>query len=183
MVGSVITADTNNNPLYATGSSIHGNLSALASLMPNFVAKESSLIAEIGWNRLVSISKNPGALDPGATRDAVGWQVTYSPTYRQVRHGLDLSPNVGWSFFPMGKSSVVGGFGVDKGGTVSVGLSATYRETWRSGLNYNHFYGPVGSTLNPNGTFTYKQSSADRDFIAFSIYRSFGLRAATGRSK
>ncbi|MFS2020923.1 DUF1302 family protein, partial [Massilia sp. CT11-108] len=68
------------------------------------------------WNRLLSVTKNSAALNPNTTDDALGIKLVYTPTYRQVFPGIDLSVPVGLSYFPMGKSAVVGSFGPDKGG-------------------------------------------------------------------
>ncbi|MFB3917479.1 MAG: DUF1302 family protein [Terriglobales bacterium] len=168
------------NPSYAVGDSIHGNLSALATFGQNFLSKESTLLAEIAWNRLLSISHNPQALDPGVTRDGVGFRLLYTPTYRQVFSGLDLSIPVGFSFFPMGKSAVLYPFGPDKGGDFSVGVSTSYLDAWRFSLTYTQFYGPAGGALIvdsfPAPHFTFKQSLADRNTISFSIFRTIGIR-------
>ena len=179
----VVTANNSNNPSYAVGDSLHANLSALATFGPTFISKEAILIGEIAWNCLLSISKNPGALDPNATHNAVGFQFVYTPTYRQVRPGLDLSPNVGFSFYPMGKSSVIGSFGPDQGGSYSVGLNASYKESWQVGVTYNGFYGSAAGFIDPKLHYTFGQTLADRNFISFSMYRTFGVRAERKKSE
>ncbi|HVP49837.1 MAG TPA: DUF1302 family protein [Candidatus Bathyarchaeia archaeon] len=173
----VITANNSNNPLYAVGDSLHANFSALATFGPTFIAKEATLIAEVAWNCLLSITKNPAALDPHATHNAVGFQWVYTPTYRQVRPGLDLSPNVGFSFYPMGRSSVIGSFGPDQGGSYSVGVNASYRERWQVGVTFNGFYGPAAGFIDSQLHYSFGQTLADRNFISFSMYRTFGVRA------
>ena len=177
----VVTADNDNHPLYAVGDSIHANFSGLASFGPSFISREASLVGEVAWNRLLSISQNPGALDPNTTRDAVGMQVQYTPTYRQVRPGLDLSPSVGISYYPLGKSAVITTFGPDSGGTITFGVTAAYMDHWQIGMNYNRFYGPAAGFLDPQQHYTMQQPLADRNFISFSIYRTLGLRAGGGK--
>src|SRR5271166_976137 len=179
----VVTANNNNNPLYAVGDSLHANFSGLATFGPTFISKEATLIGEVAWNCLLSISKKPGALDPNATHNAVGFQWVYTPTYRQVRPGLDLSPTVGFSFYPMGKSSVIGSFGPDQGGTYSVGLNASYRDAWRVGVTYNGFYGPAAGFIDAKQHYSFGQTLADRNFISFSMYRTFGVRAERRKSE
>lgn len=178
-----VVADNKDHPLYAVGDSIHANVSALASFGPSFISREASLLAEVAWNRLLSITHNPSALDPDATRDAVGMQATYSPTYHQVRSGLDLSPQFGISFYPRGKSAVISNFGPNHGGTLSLGLNAIYTDYWRVGIAYNQFYGHAGGTLNESNQFTFGQSLADRNFISFSVYRTFGMKTGKGKAK
>ena len=99
--------------------------------------------------------------------------MVYEPTYRQVLPGLDLSVPVGFSYFPKGKSSVVSNFGPDKGGDMNIGLKASYLDVWRFSLNYTHFYGSEAGYLDEATHQNMKQSLADRDYVSFSIYRTF----------
>lgn len=168
-----LAADNNDDPLYAVGRTAHVNLNVLASLGPSLISNEASLVGEIAWNRLLSVTKNPNALDPGATDDGVGLRLVYTPTYRQVFPGVDLSVPVGISHFPMGKSSVVGGFGAHKGGDFNIGVNATYLDRVTFGLTYTHFYGPEDTTLNSATQFNYKQAQKDRDYLAFSVKTTF----------
>ena len=100
----------------------------------------------------------------------------------QVRPGLDLSFPVNFAFFPMGKSSALYPFGPDKGGDYTISVNASYLDAWRFSLGYTRFYGTAGGALYVNPAnpgppvFTYDQPYADRGFIAFSVYRSIGLR-------
>jgi len=172
-------ADNDSNAAYAVGNSAHAQVSAIYTLSPNFLSNESSIVGEVAWNRLTSITKNPAALDPGATRDAWGMRVTYEPYYRQVAPGLDISVPVSVSYFPKGKSSVVSSFGPDKGGDISIGVNGIYQDTWRIGLNYTHFYGPQDTNLYPNPSNpaqninSFKQSLRDRDFISLTARATF----------
>ena len=168
-----LAADNNDDPLYAVGRTAHVNLNVLASLGPSLISNEASLVGEIAWNRLLSVTKNPNALDPGATDDGVGLRLVYTPTYRQVFPGVDLSVPVGISHFPMGKSSVVGGFGAHKGGDFNIGVNATYLDRVTFGLTYTHFYGPEDTTLNSANQFNFKQAQKDRDYLAFSVKTTF----------
>jgi hypothetical protein len=63
--------------------------------------------------------------------------------------------------------------GVARGGDASIGIKATYRQVWRFGLAYTMFYGPAGPALGADAHLTFKQSLADRDFVAFSVQTSF----------
>ena len=171
--GPATAPDNNANPLYAVGNSAHAQLSTFASLPPSFIANETGLLAEIAWNRLTSIAKNPNALDPNATRDATNIQVVYQPTYRQVLPGLDLSVPVGVTYGIQGKSSVVASFVGPGVGNVSVGVSGTYLDAWSFGVTYTHYFGSEGTFLDADNHISYQQSLHDRDFISLSIYRTF----------
>ncbi|MBR7521490.1 MULTISPECIES: DUF1302 domain-containing protein [Pseudomonas] len=168
-----VAADNNDDALYAIGRTAHVNLNMIASFGPNLIAQESGLVAEIAWNRLLKVTENRSALDPNATDDAVGLKLVYTPTYRQVMPGIDLSVPIGISYFPMGKSAVVGSFGPDKGGDVNIGVSATYLDRVTLGLTYTHYYGPEDTNLNSASQFNYKQSLKDRDYLAFSVKTTF----------
>ncbi|KHL76300.1 hypothetical protein PpSQ1_00690 [Pseudomonas putida] len=166
-------ADNDDHALYAVGRTAHLNLNLMASFGPNFLAQESALVGEVAWNRLLSVTKNSAALDPGATDDGVGIKLVYTPTYRQVFPGIDLSVPVGLSYFPMGKSAVVSSFGADRGGDFNVGVSATYMDRVTLGLTYTHYYGPEDTNLNAANQFNFKQMLKDRDYVAFSVKTTF----------
>ncbi|MBO1537268.1 DUF1302 domain-containing protein [Pseudomonas sp. OA65] len=168
-----VDADNNDDALYAVGRTAHINLNVLASLGPSFVANEASLVGEIAWNRLLAVTRNRAALDPNATDDGLGLKLVYTPTYRQFFPGVDISVPVGISYFPMGKSAVISGFGPDRGGDMNIGVSATYLDQVTVGLTYTHFYGPEDTSLNAANQFNYKQSLKDRDYLAFSVKTTF----------
>lgn len=168
-----VEADNDDHPLYAVGRTAHVNLNVLASFGPNFIARESGLVGEIAWNRLLSVTKNREALDPGATDDGLGFKVVYTPTYRQFFSGVDISLPVGLSYFPLGKSAVVSTFGADRGGDMNIGITATYLDRVTAGLTYTHYYGPEDTNLNGVSQFNFKQALKDRDYLAFSIKTTF----------
>lgn len=166
-------ADNDKNPLYAVGNSFHAQLSWLASMEPSFIAQEADFLGEIAYNTRTEITKNPQALDPNTSTDAYGIRMVYEPKYRQVFSGFDISVPVGISYFPKGSSSVVASFGPDQGGDMNIGIKVTFWDVWRASLTYTHFYGSTDTLLDLNNHFTFDQTYADRDFIAFSIYRTF----------
>jgi hypothetical protein len=168
-----VDADNDNNPLYAVGRTAHINLNVLASFGPNFIANESGLVAEMAWNRLLSVTKNRAALDPNATDDGLGFKVVYTPTYRQFFSGVDIGIPVGLSYFPLGKSAVVSSFGPDNGGDMNIGITATYLDRVTAGLTYTHYYGPEDTNLNGANQFNFKQSLKDRDYLSFSVKTTF----------
>jgi hypothetical protein len=166
-------ADGSGNSLFARGDTGHAQMSVIWQLPGNWISQESSLSGEMAWNRTLSVTRNPGALNPNADRDALSMRMVFTPTYRQVLPGLDLSFPVGASFSPKGKSSAVGGFGVDQGGDMSIGVTGAYLDVWRFSLNMTHYYGPEGTFLNSVGQASYQQSLKDRDYISFAINRAF----------
>ncbi|WP_447902327.1 DUF1302 domain-containing protein [Pseudomonas serbica] len=168
-----VVADNDDDALYAVGRTAHVNLNVLASFGPNFLARESGLVGEIAWNRLLSVTKKRAALDPNATDDGLGFKVVYTPTYRQFFSGIDISIPVGLSYFPLGKSAVVSSFGPDNGGDMNIGITATYLDRVTAGLTYTHYYGAEDTNLNAASQFNYKQSLKDRDYLSFSVKTTF----------
>jgi hypothetical protein len=146
-----------------------------ASLSPNFVSDEAMLLGEVAWNRRLSVDENKARLDPNAERDAYGMRFVYTPTYRQVLPGLDIGVPIGASYFPRGRSSVLGvGFGVDKGGDASIGIQGTYLAIYNVALNYTTYYGSKGRDLEQGTNYlTFDQSNKDKDFISLTLSTTF----------
>jgi hypothetical protein len=165
--------DNSDNPGYAVGDTAHAQFSWLASLGPSVISREASFVGEIAWNRRIKVRHNPQMLNPNADKSALGLRMVYSPSYRQVWSGVDLTPSVGLGY-AWGRSSAVGpGFGVDKGGDVNVGLAAVVLGRWTASLNYVQFLGPEGSTLDNANNAQFKQALKDRNFATFSLRTTF----------
>lgn len=165
--------DNDKTPGYAVGETAHAQFSWLASLGSNFLSKESSFVGEVAWNTRVKTTENESMLNPNADRSAVGLRMVYTPTYRQVFDGVDLSPSVGIGH-TWGKSSAVGSsFGVDDGGDINVGVTAMYLNRWKGSLNYIKYLGEEGIFNDSDNNATYKQSQKDRDFISASVSTTF----------
>lgn len=169
--GEAINND--DDPLYATGRTLHANLSWLSSLEPNALIPEATFLGEIAWNRVMSVSKNKDAVDPNADRDATSLRLVYEPMYRQALPGLDLSVPIGASYTNGASEALGTGFGADHGGDMNIGLKGNYLNTWNLGLTYTHYYGPENTFLDANNHYTFEQSLKDRDFIAFTVGRTF----------
>lgn len=168
-------------PQLATGRTAHLNISTLAVFGPNFIARESSLVAEIAWNRVLSMKDPDRSLDEGRTRDATALQVIYTPSFRQVLPGLDLNVPVGLRYALAGNSAVTGGSWGAKGtGSATFGVEGTYLGVWQFALNYTHYIGKAVpfvdySPLLAGGNAIYGQGNtlADRNFLALSLRRTF----------
>ena len=100
-------------------------------------------------------------------------RLVYSPSYRQVVPGLDLSPSVGLGY-GWGRSSAVGpAFAVDKGGDLNIGLGAVYLGSWNANLSYVHFLGKEAPTLDNANNAQFQQALKDRNFVTFSLRTTF----------
>lgn len=177
--GVIPATNNTNNPGYAVGKTAHINLSTLASLDSTPLWNEATLVAEVAWNRMLSITKNAAAIDPNGTRDGVALRFVLEPTYRGVFPGVDLGVPIGLGWAPKGSRPLAIGspnaWIPEGGGDVSIGLNGSFRDVWRFTLAYTHYYGQAGTfnDLTANNAYSWKQTLRDRDFIAASLRYSF----------
>ena len=165
--------NNNSNPAYAVGETAHAQISWLASLGPSFISREASFLGEVAWNTRVKVTKNQDMLNPNADKSAWATRMLYSPTYRQIAPGVDLTPSIGLGY-TWGRSSAVGpAFGPDKGGDLSLGLTAVYLGQWTFAVNYTRFLGKTGTTLDANNNAQYLQALKDRNNLTLSIRTTF----------
>ncbi|MBI5594299.1 MAG: DUF1302 domain-containing protein [Deltaproteobacteria bacterium] len=157
-------ANNDDNPLYAVGNSFHANLSAIKLLSDSFLWQGGNLVAEAGYVCLINTTKNEAALDPTRDNYALGFRTVFEPAYYQVFPGIDITVPFGLGYNPKGRSPVDLKFngGADAGGDFSVGLKVDYLQVWKFGLTYTNYFGSEDT-----------QHLADRDFVTFSIQRTF----------
>ncbi len=169
------TPDNSDDALYAKGKTAHVNLSTIYLLTPNAFWDGGSVLAELAWNRTLSVTDNRGALDSNTTRDATALRVLAEPAYFQIGDGIDMSVPVGLGVVLDGRSSAVSkaGFGNTHAGDWSIGLKATYLQRWDFGVSYVNFFGKKGQGVREDGNFSYEQSLADRDFISAYVKTTF----------
>lgn len=166
-------------PQYATGRTAHINLSTLATFGPSVLAQESSLLAEIAWNRVLRINDPSHELDAGRTRDATALQMIFTPSYRQVLPGLDLSVPIGLRYTLDGRSSVTA-WDAKGNGSANIGLDGNYLGVWQFSLTYTHFIGKAVPFVDyrpllAGGSAIYGQGNAlaDRHNLALTLRRTF----------
>jgi hypothetical protein len=168
-------------PKPALGRTAHLNLSTLATFGPSFLARESSLVAELAWNRVLHKDDPNGELGKAATRDATALQFIFTPSYRQALPGLDLSVPVGLRYVLDGNSSVTGaGWGAKGTGSANLGIEGSYLGVWQFALSYTHYNGKAVpfvdfSPILAGGTPVYGDGNplADRNHLALSLRRTF----------
>lgn len=165
-------------PRYATGKTAHLNLSTLASFGPSFISSESSLLAELAWNRVLHKNDPDGELDGGRSRDATALQLIFTPTYRQVLAGLDLNVPLGLRYTLDGNSAVTV-WDSRGSGSANIGLEGNYLGVWQFALNYTKFIGKAvpfvdfSPAAGGNPIFGHGNALADRDFVALTLRRTF----------
>ena len=114
-----------------------------------------------------------------------GLAINFTPTWFQVRPGMDVFTPVSWSQGISGNSPVTGG-GQDGAGTFGVGVGLDFYQRYRFDLKYVGFYGdyakckdePAGFCpgTSPNAVSVFNGTNAilsDRDFIALTFKTSF----------
>ncbi len=173
------TADNRHNILYPVGKTAHANLSGIYVLQPSALWGGGSVIAELAWNRVLSVTKNPAAIDPNTTRDAWAMRMIFTPAYFQVLPGLDLEVPIGLGYNFEGRSRAIASFngGSSDGGDFSLGVNGTYQNVWKFGVSYVRFFGDEFSLVTPQNSpapmLSFKQTLKDRDFVSFNIQRTF----------
>ena len=166
-------------PRYATGKTAHVNLSWLASFSPNLLARESTLVGEIAWNRVLHTNDPDHEIEGTRTRDATAIHLVYTPSYRQALPGLDLSVPVGLRYTVDGRSSVTP-WDARGNGTFALGLEGNYLSVWQIGLTYTHYIGKAvpfvdvtPALTGGSAVFGDGNALADRDNFALSLRRTF----------
>lgn len=172
--------NTNATAAYAIGNTAHANVSAIYVLNGTTLWDGGSILAELAWNRVLSVSRNPAARDPNTTRDASGMRLLFTPEYYQIAPGIDLALPIGLGYAISGRSSSNVKFagGAEHGGDFSFGANFDFRKKYKLSLNLVHFYGGRGTFITPNAApqetvLLYRQTNKDRDFLSFSLQTTF----------
>lgn len=175
--GTIITGmDSNNssNPAYPLGNSWHAQVSMVNVFGGTALWDGASFIGELAFNRRLSVKKNADQLDPNTTRDAFALRFTFEPQYFQVIPGVDVQTPITLGYNPAGRSSVTPQvFGPEHGGDLTLGIKADYQKQWYASLTYTNYFGPGGPIIDSAARYTYQQTLKDRDFVAFSVQRTF----------
>jgi hypothetical protein len=175
--GVVVTgmgSDNHSDPAYPIGNSLHAQVSMVNLYGGSRLWDGAAFVGELAFNRRLSIKKNADQLDPNTTRDAYSLRFTFEPQYFQVMPGIDLQVPITVGYTPYGRSSVTPlAFSPEHGGDFTIGLKADYQKAWYASLSYTNFFGDGGPIVDADNHYSFKQTLKDRDFIAFSIQRTF----------
>lgn len=172
-------SDNDRNPAYPVARTAHANVSAIWTIDSNPLFREGAMTTEVGWNRVLKVQRHPELVDPASTRDAIAVRTLVQATYRQVMSGLDLGPQIGLGWAPHGSRSAITPTGVPQNGTgdVTLGVDFTYLDVWQASLAATHYFGGSAGVLaqasDGKTSVAYKNFYGDRDFVAFSLRRSF----------
>lgn len=155
------------SPDFARGDTWHALVNLIAVYGKNALWDSSTLQAELTYSRLDKVTKNRqfynekgnpacvnqhggkgDAKDGCSTRDALGLQVSLTPTWYQVFNGIDLTLPLVYGVGLHGTSPVTNG-GNEGAGTYSIGVGLDYLAQYKVDLAYNGFFGPITTTFNP----------------------------------
>lgn len=158
-------ANNSNHPLYATGNTLHYQASLIYLGRKGTYWDSSSVLAEAAGDNLLGFDKNRENFSSSQRHMALGFRALGQLTYYEVLPGLQLNPYIGlgWNF--MGLAPDTPGFngtGIDRGGDLTIGISALYLVNWQAGISYTNYIAPPG-----------RNPYADRDFVALNVERTF----------
>ena len=148
-------------PNYVRGNTFHTQIAALSTFGPGALWDSMNLSAQFGSTWILDVTQNRNALDLSREMFVSSIRAVFEPHYFEVLPNLDISLPLGFGYGLAGQSKLY--FGPVAGaGDFEVGISGTYHSVWKADLTFTGF---VGSPS--------RQVFADRDFILFSLERSF----------
>ena len=159
-----VSADNDNNNLYALGDTIHANVSGIYFLTPSKLWDGGTILWEVGYHEILDETENKEMRDPTRDDYAWGFRTVIEPAFYQVFPGIDIKVPIGIAYVGKGASPVdlkFNGGAVD-GGDISLGLNVDYNQSWKFGLAYNIYYGD-----------TDYQTLGDRDYLSLSVSHTF----------
>jgi hypothetical protein len=161
--------NASSDPLYPVGNTLTGLASFIyGSPALRLVPGGVTLLGEVEYVKVLGVTANQAALAPGRTSSASAFDVEVTPAYFNVVPNLELQFPVSLSYNYAGNSQM--DTTMNHGtGTVSAGITATYRQVWIASLNYVDYFGkPASASLEPNASFF-----SDRGYVTFNIQCSF----------
>lgn len=167
------TNNASSNPAYPLGNTWAGQASAIyVSPGLPFDPGGVSVEGEIGFNHVLSVTANKGALPSAAngglprTPTAAAMEVVVTPNYYSVLPHLDIGFPIGLSYNLFGRSQVDASENHGTG-SFTAGITATYKVTWIANLT---FYDNIGA---PNPLLSGEPSVADRNYVLLNLQHSF----------
>ena len=145
----------------ARGTTLHGVLSATATLPPNRFWDGALLQGEFSANKRLLVDSGAAFLDPYRSQFAAGMRAVFTPQYFQVLPGLDMTVPIGIGS-GLGGSSSIDAEQYGGGGDITVGVSGVYHAVWTASLLGTYFFGGA-----------YNQPLGDRHFVSVTLSRSF----------
>ncbi len=157
--------------LFPEGDTLHAQFSWAYTMPPlPFLPDGASWRGEFAANRLLETTANTAQLAHGRTRTAAALRMVFEPQFFQVLPRIDVTTPVGFGYNFLGLSQTDPS--MNRGtGDISVGLTATFDQTWKGAMTLTHYLGrskyPVTGFSGP------QQPLDDWDYIELSVERSF----------
>lgn len=158
------TALASNGAGLAIGDTWHGLVNIVAFFGQTPLFDSASLSAEMTYNRLDSVKSSTrqffnhkngkyAGCDAGkkggcATDDAVGFQLSFIPTWYQVFPGIDMTAPINYGLGLSGNSPTPLGT-AENGGSWSVGVGLDIHAKYEIDLAYNDYFGEYTKGPNP----------------------------------
>jgi hypothetical protein len=161
--------NANSNPLYPVGDTLTGLASAIyVSPAIKFDPGGVTVEGEVQYLQVLSVTANPSTLAPGRTPASATIDISATPAYYEILPSVELQFPVSVTYNIAGNSQIDPS--VNHGtGSVTLGVQATYRQTWIASFNYVDFLGkPSAVAFAPNAS-----ASADRSYVTFNIQHTF----------
>lgn len=149
------------NALFAIGDTLHAQVSAITNFAPSKFWDGANFSGEVAANRVLEVTRNPAARDHTRNTLAIALRGVFEPQYFNVFPGADVSIPMGFGYGLLGNSAIDGAQNA-KAGDVEFGVRMLYRSVWEASLTVTHYL----------GSWT-RQPFADRDYLSFSIRRTF----------
>jgi hypothetical protein len=161
-----MAADGRDNPLYAVGRTLHAQASTIWVMPRSPLWETAQLVAEVGGNHLLKVTRNEAARDTNTSRTTFGAAISFEPGWYQVLPDVNVTLPINLAYNFNSKPSAIdpafNGTGAARGGSVSVGMKLTYANGVKGGIHYTRYLG--SDTKHPFG---------DRDFVTFNLNYSF----------
>jgi len=156
-----VIADAGDHARYAVGDTLHAQVSSVSTFSAGTFWDGADLTTELAASDVLAFTKNKSTFAQGRTQGALSFEAYFEPEYFEVLPNLDISVPIGVGFGLLGNSPTsAGGYG--GAGDIELGIEAKFRNVWEGRLSFTHFLGSPA-----------KQPLADRDFISFSVERTF----------
>ncbi len=161
--------NANNDPLYPVGNTMTG-LASFIYGTPDLTYDPGGItfLGEVEYVRVLGVTANKAALAPGRSSSAAAFDVGATPAYFNVIPNLELQFPVSLSYNFAGNSEMDSTMNHGTG-QVTVGVTATYRQTWIASLSYVDYFGKAA-----NASFLPDAAQdVDRSYVTFNIQHTF----------
>jgi Protein of unknown function (DUF1302) len=162
--------NANNDPLYPVGNTMTAMASWIyGSPALKFDPGGITFVGEVEYVDVFRVTANPQLLAPGRSSAASAVDMQVEPAYFEVLPNLELQFPISVSYNLAGNSQM--DITMNHGtGNYSMGVVATYKQTWDAALYYVGYFGRAGTNPSvPNVS----ASPVDRSYISLNLQHTF----------